>query len=386
MKNVDWYEVISWTDFILYFYFLFSVAYLFIFAVFSFKKRRDIYQKSKKHYRYAVFFPAFAADSIILESVKSFLKQTYPEDKYSIIVISENMHSSTNNALKKLPIILMESKTKNNITARALEFALKTLDSKAYDVAVVMEANNTVDPIFLEEINKAYHSGGMAIQTHRVSKNLHTNTSILDAISEEINNSIFRKGHVRMGFSGGLIGSGMAFNYNWLNQNISKVSEKYISKQLEAILLKQGVYIDYLDDIYTYSEKVQGAASFYKQRKEWLSSQSFSLWNTISDFPKAFFAANFDYCDKILQWIMLPRVMLLFFSVVFATGLLFIDWTLSVKWWLLLILLTMTFSLSIPDKYINGRTIRALIALPFLALLMFFGLFGLRFRKNPIEE
>ena len=41
-----------------------------------------------------------------------------------------------------------------------------------------------------------------------------TNTAVLDAVSEEINNSIFRKGHTRLGFSSGLSGSGMAFEYD----------------------------------------------------------------------------------------------------------------------------------------------------------------------------
>lgn len=386
MKYEDLYNLIKWTDFAVYFYFLISVLYLFIFAVFSCRKRRDFYHKSKKQYRFAVLFPAYKADYVIIESVTSFLNQTFPKFKYDIIVVSEEMKESTNESLKKLPIILFETKIKNSIIARELEYAVMNLDPKTYDIVVILEANNTVDPDFLEEINKAYHSGGTAIQTHRIAKNLHTNTSILDAISEEINNSIFRKGHVRMGFSGGLIGSGMAFNFDWFKKNISKVTDKYIAKQLEAILLKQGVYIDYLDDVHTYAEKTQGASSFYKQRKEWLTSQSNSFWKTFKDLPKAFFAANFDYCDKILQWIMLPRVLLLAFTILIAIFLLLFEWVLSIKWWGLLILLTMTFRLSIPDRFMNGRTLLALISLPFLALLMFLGLFGIsRSRKKNYE-
>ena len=382
MKDETWYNMIVWADFAVYFYFLLSVIYLFIFAVFSCRKQRSIYVKSKKQYRFAVLFPAHKADAVILESVTSFLNQNFPKDKYDIIVISEEMKEATNNALKKLPVILIETKIKNSTIARELEYAVMTLENNAYDVAVILEANNTVDSTFLEEINKAYHSGGMAIQTHRIAKKIRSNTSVLDAISEEINNSIFRKGHVNMGFSGGLIGSGMAFNYDWFKKNIHKVTEKYIAKQLEAILLKQGVYIDYLDNVYTYSEKIQEASSFYKQRKEWLSSQSNSFWKNMKDLPKAILAANFDYADKILQWMMLPRVLLLTFSVAIAIALLFFKWTLSLKWWGLLILLTMTFSLSIPEKFMNVRTLRALISLPFLALLMFFGLIGIRKKKN----
>jgi cellulose synthase/poly-beta-1,6-N-acetylglucosamine synthase-like glycosyltransferase len=384
MNGTLLHSLISWSDFIIYFYFMFSVFYLFIFAVFSYRKRRDVYQKSKKQYKYAVLFPSNGADIVIIDSVKSFLLQSYPKEKYDIVVVSENMKEETNEELKKLPIILLEAEIKKSSTARALEYAVNNLDSRAYDVVIIFEANNTVDVNFLEEINKAYHSGGMAIQTHRVAKSIKTNTSVLDAISEEMNNSIFRKGHVRMGFSGGLIGSGMALNYDWFKKNISKVKDHYIAKELEAKLLKQGEYIDYLDDVYTYAEKMQGASSFFKQRKEWISSQSSSFWHTALDFPRALFAANFDYCDKLLQWMMLPRSLLLAFTIAISVLLLFLEWTLSIKWWGLLLLLMLTFSLAIPEKFMNARTLKALISLPFLTLLMFFSLFGFR-KKEPVQ-
>lgn len=382
MKYETWYNLIKWTDFALYFYFLLSVAYLFIFAIFSCRKRKNYYKKTKKQNKFAVFFPAYKADDVIENTVDSFLNQNYPKEKYDIIILSENMKESTNRALKELPVILFEPNIKNSIIARELEYALKSLDQKTYDIAVILEANNTVDPNFLEEINNAYYSGGMAIQTHRIAKNIRSNTSVLDAISEEINNSIFRKGHVMLGFSGGLIGSGMAFKYDWLKKNISKVTDKYISKQLEAILLKQGIYIDYLDNVYTYAEKIQKPNSFFKQRREWLNSQSSSFWKNIIDLPRALFASNFDYADKILQWMMLPRVLLLTSTIAIAIFFTVFDWMMSIKWWALLILIALTLNLSIPEKYMNARTLRALISLPFLALLMFFGLFSFKRKRN----
>jgi hypothetical protein len=50
-----------------------------------------------------------------------------------------------------------------------------------------------------------------AVQGHRTAKNTNNSWAILDAISEEINNNIFRKGHRVLGLSSAIIGSGMAF-------------------------------------------------------------------------------------------------------------------------------------------------------------------------------
>lgn len=53
-----------------------------------------------------------------------------------------------------------------------------------------------------------------AVQTHRIAKNMNNDMALLDAVSEEINNTIFRLGHAKLGLSAALIGSGMAFRYD----------------------------------------------------------------------------------------------------------------------------------------------------------------------------
>lgn len=89
-------------------------------------------------------------------------------------------------------------------------------------MVVVLDADNLVDPDFLEHLNNAFYSGCSAVQTHRVAKNMNTSVAVLDAVSEEMNNSIFRKGHTKLGFSAGLIGSGMAFEYDIFRKIIYK--------------------------------------------------------------------------------------------------------------------------------------------------------------------
>ena len=111
--------------------------------------------------------------------------------------------------------------------------------------------------------------------------------AVLDAVSEEINNSIFRKGHTRLGFSSGLSGSGMAFEYTLfknLIQGIDKVGE---DKHMERKLLLQNIYIEYLEDVYTFDEKVRGKKEFYNQRRRWLATQFYNLFPVITGVPHA---------------------------------------------------------------------------------------------------
>lgn len=367
-------------DSILFLLFLLGVLYLFIFAFFSLKKRKDTYPKARKRYRFAVLFPAYDEDEVILHSVEDFLRQEYPRDKYDIIVISDHMSDETNERLRDLSAKVVKITEEKSTKTNALQKAIKYIEDKqeVYDIVVILDADNQVPTNYLDKINDAFYSGCSVVQTHRVAKNLNTDTAVLDAVSEEINNSIFRKGHVRLGFSSALIGSGMAFEYPLFQENIWKVGPIGVDKQLEKVLLSQYIYIEYLEDVLVYNEKIQGSRGFYNQRRRWLANQFSSLMSGITQLPIALLKGNWDYCDKLFQWAMPPRVILLGFIVLFSVFFTFFDWVLSIKWWFLLVLLGITFSIAVPDNLVDHRFRKALKHLPLLFILMFLNFFRLR--------
>ena len=355
-----------------------SVIYLFVFAFASMFKRSDKYAKAKRQYRYAVLFPAYKEDKVILSSTSAFLKQDYPKDLFNVVVISDQMTDETNQKLADTGITVLKANYKDSSKAKALQLAMNTLDETLYDVVVIMDGDNIVDPDFLQKINDAYDAGCTAIQAHRMAKNRNTSTAILDAVSEEMNNSIFRKGHVKLGFSSALIGSGMALEYKWFKKNIFRASTAGEDKELEALLLKQEVYIEYLDDANVYDEKIPKDAAFYNQRRRWLAANYGILRQALPELPKAISSGNWDYCDKIFQWMMLPRIILLGAIGLFALLITLYDWTWSVKWWSLLLLLIITLCMAIPRYLVNKDFARALLKAPWLGILMFANLFRLR--------
>lgn len=355
-----------------------SVLYLFIFAVASLFKRSGKSEKAKKQHSFAVLFPAYKEDKVILSSVSTFLKQAYPKALFDVVVISDQMKEETNEKLIEIGATLIKVSYKDSSKAKAMQLAMNTLDEDKYDAVVVMDGDNLVEPDFLERINDVFDVGHIAIQAHRMAKNTNTSTALLDAISEEMNNSFFRKGHVNLGFSSALIGSGMAFDYKWFKKNIFGASTAGEDKELEAILLKQGIYIEYIEDANVYDEKIAKDDAFYNQRRRWLASNYGIVQRTLPDLPKAIASKNWDYCDKIIQWVMLPRIILLGGISFFALLITLFDWTVSLKWWGLLLFLIITLFIAIPRYLITKDLIRAIFKIPKLGMLMFFNLFRLR--------
>ena len=252
------------------------------------------------------------------------------------------------------------------------------LGSEKFDIAVVIDADNVVESNFLTSINDAYYSGSEAIQTHRTAKNLDTDIAILDALSEGINNSIFRLGHVNLGLSSALIGSGMAFDYKWFRENVKKLKTAGEDKELESLLLKDRIYIDYLNNVFVFDEKTKKADAFSRQRRRWLASQLGSLKKGIKDLPSALWTMNVDYIDKIIQWMLLPRVFVLGIITIATLLTTVLNFGMSVKWWLLMIGLLFTFVIAVPDFIANRNNIRAIRKVPLIFTLMFINLFRLK--------
>lgn len=355
-----------------------SVLYLFIFALMSHIKRQDVYPVASVLHQFVILFPAYKEDAVIENAVNNFLQQDYPKTNYDLVVIADQMHDETNRKLSELPITLLKVNFESSTKAKSMRYAIQMLKDKKYDMAIIMDADNTVEPSFLNEINNAYYSGAQVIQAHRMAKNLNTDTAILDAVSEEINNSIFRKGHVRLGFSSALIGSGMAIDYSWLKKHIDELSTSGEDKELEALLLKENIFIEYLENVHVYDEKTQKDSVFYNQRRRWLASQLHAFKNNIGNLPKALVAGNIDYANKIFQWMMLPRILLLGFIFIISVIILFYQWTWAIKWWSLELLLVIAFSLSVPDYLVTDKFRKALLKAPKLFLLMTMNLFRLR--------
>ena len=101
--------VIYIIDWILFVPLAFCVSYLLFYAVASRFYRSPQYPAARKQHRFAILLPTYREDRVIVNAVQSFLGQEYPAELYDVIVISDQMQPATNDALRQLPIHLLEA-------------------------------------------------------------------------------------------------------------------------------------------------------------------------------------------------------------------------------------------------------------------------------------
>ncbi|WFE83631.1 glycosyltransferase [Parabacteroides chongii] len=369
-----------WVEIVLFVCFLINIVYLLFFSIASLNKGKQLHNFSfKDHKRIAILIPAYKEDQVIVECVHSCMQQVYPKDKYDIVVISDRMEEETNISLSALPIKLVKVFFKNSTKAKALNFAMEQIGD-SYDIAVVLDADNVIYPDFLNKMDEIFSNPHVQIvQAHRKAKNLNTNLSVLDAVSEEINNSIFRLGHARVGLSAALIGSGMAFGYSLFKEIMLTIDAVGgFDRALELSLIKEGKRIYYLPEVDVLDEKVQSHANFSNQRRRWLSAQIHYLGKFIGDVPAALLKGNWDFCDKVFQQMSIPRILLVGITFIIAFGLSIIQWNISIKWWVIFWVLVFSLLISIPKELFNKKLLVALFELPYSFLLMCLNLFRLK--------
>lgn len=374
--------IVNIIDWIFIFALLLPVLYLFVFAAFSMQRRREPYPPARKQRRFVTLIPAYKADAVVVRTAQAALAQEYPEGLHRVAVIADQLQPATLGELRKLPLTVIEVTFENSSKAKALTAAVEELGPEAADAVTILDADNLVGGEFIARLNEVFDAGVEAVQAHRTAKNRDTDTAVLDAAGEEINNSIFRRGHVALGFSSALIGSGMAFRYDWFCANIRRCVTAGEDKELEALLLRERIYIDYLDDVEVLDEKVQGEEAYYNQRRRWIAAQFYALGSAVKNLPGALFSGNFDYCDKLLQWCLPPRMLLIGLVPLWAVVMTVLDPWGSVKWWIALVLMLFALAMALPDAQTDAKLGRALRRVPVLVLLTAANLFRLGGTKD----
>ena len=139
-------------------------------------------------------------------------------------------------------------------------------------------------------------------------------------------------------------------------------------KELEALLLRQGYFIDYFDNILVYGEKQRTTIKMNEQHSRWAIQQIQNFFRNIRFLPGAILRKQYDLADKIIQWMLLPRTTMVGIIMLMSLVLPFIYMTLVIKWWILGSLALFFFALATPDYLVDEMWDKTFLRSPFVTL------------------
>lgn len=224
INKMDFWLILYIIDWTLFAFVAGTVLYLGVYAVAALFEKNTVVNKAKTQNRFVVLIPSYQQDDVIEHTVLSILSQSYPQRMFDVVVISDHQSEMTNMKLAQYPITLLTPDFEESTKAKSLQYAILNLPAfKIYDIALVLDADNIVGQEFLTEVNDAFETAATkAIQLHRIARNRDTSAARMGSIFEEINNNIFRRGHINLGVSAALAGSGAAYDFNWFKTHVMK--------------------------------------------------------------------------------------------------------------------------------------------------------------------
>lgn len=365
-------------------YLLFNVVYLLFFSLAGHRRQAVLPNAvASPLRRMCVLMPAYHADAVIQETGPAAVRHRYngPADVH---VIADGLQPATVQELRQRGAGVVEVVFEKSTKGKALLAALNSLPPQTYDVAVILDVDNEMAPGFLEQVNAAFASGYRVVQGHRTAKNLDSPFAVLDACNEEINNHIFRQGHASLGMSSALIGSGMAFEFDYLHRLLQDIGDTPgEDKELDFRALKDEVKIAYLPEAYVYDEKIPNSKVFANQRTRWLATQKEFFVKYLGEGFRQLARGNWDFVDKIVQSMLLPRVLLLgLLGLVLGLSLLWPVGPSPVFWLALLVGTAVALLLALPARLYTRQVGRAVLHLPVALGAMVLALLQIRKAKT----
>lgn len=369
-------DILFW---VLFGFLLLNGIYLLFFSIAGKFYQQVSLPESTSPRKFGVLMPVYKNDSVILSTAVDALEHQYAGE-HRVIVIADSLFADTTNQLRLKGIEVHEINLEKSTKGKALQCVAESFSEKEFDVVIILDVDNVMEQGVLDKMNAAFEMGYKIVQAHRTSFKADNSITFLDACNEEINNNIYRRGPARVGLSSALIGSGMAFEFDYFRTIIRELDDTVgEDKELDFKIAFTGEKVVYLDNTMVKDEKISGSKAFKIQRARWLAAQ----WSVLKKYTPYLLSqlvkGNVQFLNKLAQAWLVPRMILLAAIFVFAILSLLIDVGPSfVLWLIVLALVSVSMLVSLPLKfYKEPLFLKALWQVPRTIVLMIIALFGI---------
>ena len=122
--------------------------------------------------------------------------------------------------------------------------------------------------------------------------------------------------------------------------------------------------MDYFDSILVFYEKNFSTKSLNFQRDRWNKKQSQTVFHNLKYVPFAIINKQYNFIDKMIQWILVPRTVMMTIILLMSVLLPFIYFSMAVKWWVLASFICFIFALATPDYLIDKNWNKMMLQTP----------------------
>ena len=227
-------------------------------------------------HRFAALISARNEQAVIGQLIDSLKRQSYPGGLVSIFVCADNCTDDTARVAREHGAEVFERFNPERVgKGYALNYLLERIDAahpgKPFDAYFVFDADNVLEPDYIEQMNRTYSDGYEIVTSYRNSKNFGDNwISSGYALWFLRESSYLNRPRMRLGTSCAVSGTGFMFSQKVLD-DCGGWNFFLLTEDIEFTIssITAGRRIGYCGDAVLYDEQPTKLGQSFRQRKRW---------------------------------------------------------------------------------------------------------------------
>ncbi len=243
--------------------------------------------------RLAVVIPAHNEQDGIADCLASLLASSGSTNPDDIWVVADNCLDQTAQIARSMGVSVLERcDAERRGKGFALEFAFRYL-RRGYDAFVVVDADSSFTPGFLDHYRRAFAGGAQAVQcTYLVANPEQSNATRLMDLSLRAFNKVRVAGRQHWKMSVGILGNGFALSRGTLEKVPYTATSVVEDLEYHLKLLRAGVHVELLPEAEVYGLMPTSSKARSTQRARWEGGRMRMIR---------------EFAPRLLGWVLLGR-------------------------------------------------------------------------------
>lgn len=223
---------------------------------------------------FAVLVAAHNEEQVVGALLENLNKLDYPKELYDVFVIADNCTDGTARIARSMGVYACERfNGKQRGKGYAIEWMLRELwkMERAYDAVVILDADNLVNPDFLQHMNNDLCNGHQVIQAYLDTKNPHDSwITAAYAVTYWYCNRLWQLPRTNLGLANFLGGTGMCFRADLLKEMGWGATSLVEDLEFTVRCVQRGINPTFNYDAKVYDEKPLTFKASARQRLRWM--------------------------------------------------------------------------------------------------------------------
>jgi len=231
--------------------------------------------QSRGEHRFVVVIPAHNEENVIRESVLNIRSCNYPAGRFDVCVIADNCTDRTAELAESAGALVLQRFNRELVGKQhAIKWAFEQIYLDEYDAVIILDADNHIDPNYLNVMDDELSKGNRVIQGYLDAKNPGDSWVTANYAYMTWYGCRLLMARKFLGLSAWLGGTGMCIRTDVINRVGWDLHTLTDDVEYTCQLIIAGEKVSFASDAIVYDQKPTKIMDSLRQRLRWMRGQT----------------------------------------------------------------------------------------------------------------